>query len=145
MENASKALLIAASVLIVILLIAVGMKIFNSATPTVDMAETSMTTTEIQMFNEKFTKYIGSNKSKAQATSLLNEVIINNSSSGNNNHIVYVSVNKNGTTNGALFTVKQINDFINGVMYTDNFYNKNTFEIKVGYDSNGYVNLIKIL
>ena len=45
MENASKALLIAAAVLIVILLIAFGMQIFNSASNTGDASEAA---TEIQ-------------------------------------------------------------------------------------------------
>lgn len=39
MENASKALLIAAAVLIVILLIAFGMRIFNTASNTGDAGE----------------------------------------------------------------------------------------------------------
>lgn len=41
MENASKALLIAAAVLIVVLLIAFGMGIFNSATTAGDPKETA--------------------------------------------------------------------------------------------------------
>lgn len=41
MENASKALLIAAAVLIVILLIAFGMRIFNTASSAGDATETS--------------------------------------------------------------------------------------------------------
>ena len=43
MENASKALLIAAAVLIVVLLIAFGMGIFNSATDSGDPQETANT------------------------------------------------------------------------------------------------------
>ena len=63
MENASKALLIAASVLIVILLIAFGMKIFNSTSGTGEQVEGVMKTTEITMFNNKFMAYVGQNKS----------------------------------------------------------------------------------
>ena len=43
MENASKALLIAAAVLIVILLIAFGMRIFNTASQTGDAQAASQT------------------------------------------------------------------------------------------------------
>lgn len=41
MENASKALLIAAAVLIVVLLIAFGMNIFNQATDSADVENTA--------------------------------------------------------------------------------------------------------
>ena len=78
MENASKALLIAAAVLIVILIIAMGMNIFNSTDATTDQVEVTMTTTEISTFNNKFTSYLGTNKSAANAKSLANVVISNN-------------------------------------------------------------------
>ena len=55
MENASKALIIAASILIAILIIALGVTIFNRAQ---DAASTeSLDTAEINMFNQKFEKY----------------------------------------------------------------------------------------
>lgn len=78
MENASKALLIAGSVLIVILLIAVGVRIFNSTQGTTDQVEETMVTTEMAQFNSKFTSYTGSNKSAAQVKALANVVIANN-------------------------------------------------------------------
>ena len=78
MENASKALLIAAAVLIVLLIIAMGMNIFNSTDATTDQVEVTMTTTEISTFNNKFTSYLGTNKSAANAKSLANVVISNN-------------------------------------------------------------------
>ena len=78
MENASKALLIAGSVLIVILLIAVGVRVFNSTQGTTDSVETTMNSTEIATFNNKFTAYAGENKSAAQAKALANVVIANN-------------------------------------------------------------------
>lgn len=79
MENASKALLIAASVLIVILLIAFGVRIFNSTSGTGEQVEGTMQTTEVTMFNNKFLPYIGTNKSKNDALSLANIIIASNS------------------------------------------------------------------
>lgn len=58
MENATKALIIAGSVLIAIALIGVGMKIFNSTSGTTDTVETTMIATEVAMFNNKFMPYI---------------------------------------------------------------------------------------
>lgn len=81
MENASKALLIAGSVLIAVLLIAVGMRLFNSTTGTSDVATGHMESTGIATFNSKFTAYAGSNKSASQVKALANVVIANNANS----------------------------------------------------------------
>ena len=78
MENASKSLLIAGSVLIVILLIAVGVRIFSSTQGTTESVATTMNATEIATFNSKFTAYAGSNKSAAQVKGLANVVIAHN-------------------------------------------------------------------
>lgn len=78
MENATKALLIAGSVLIAILLIAMGVRVFNSTKGTTDQVEGTMNATEIATFNSKFTQYVGSGKSAAQVKSLANIIIANN-------------------------------------------------------------------
>ena len=80
MENASKALLIAASVLIVILLIAFSISIFDSTSGTKDNVEETMKATEIATFNNRFSAYFAtSGKSAAQAKALANIVTSNNS------------------------------------------------------------------
>ena len=78
MENASKALLIAGSILIVILLIAMGVRVFNSTSGTTDSVEGTMQSTDIATFNSKFTAYAGSGKSASQVKALANIVIANN-------------------------------------------------------------------
>ena len=82
MENASKALLIAAAVLIAILLIAFGMKILNSTNGTTDSAKTTMDAAAVTTFNKKFTPYFGTNKTKSDAISLCNIVVASNKTSG---------------------------------------------------------------
>ena len=57
MENASKALLIAGAILLSILIIAIGMFIYNSAQSTVNNSLTSMTTQEVDAFNNQFVSY----------------------------------------------------------------------------------------
>ncbi len=59
MENASKALLIAGAILLAILIIAIGMFIYNSAQSTVNDSMTSLTTQEIDAFNNQFISYEG--------------------------------------------------------------------------------------
>lgn len=78
MENASKALLIAGSILIVILLIAMGVKVFNSTKGTTDSAKATMDTTTITMFNNKFTQYAGKRQSAAKLRALADIVIAHN-------------------------------------------------------------------
>jgi len=77
MENASKALLIAGAVLIVILLIGIGMLIYSKSTGVVQTASESMSAQEIQAFNSKFTIYEGTQKGSA-VKRLLATVIAHN-------------------------------------------------------------------
>lgn len=59
MENASKALLIAGAILISILIIAIGMFIYNSAQSTINNSMQSMSTQEVQAFNNEFMSFEG--------------------------------------------------------------------------------------
>ena len=59
MENSTKALLIAGAMLLCILIIAVGMFIFNSASGSTNDAMSSMSTNEIDVFNKQFDIYEG--------------------------------------------------------------------------------------
>ena len=59
MENASKALLIAGAILLCILIIAIGMFIYNSAQSTITESMNSMSTQEIEAFNNQFSGYEG--------------------------------------------------------------------------------------
>ena len=77
MENASKALLIAGAILIVILLIGIGMLIYSRSTGVVDIAAGSMNAQEIQAFNSQFTPYEGSQRGSS-VRALVSAVIANN-------------------------------------------------------------------
>ena len=77
MENASKALLIAGAVLIVILLIGIGMLIYSKSTRIVDTAASIMNTQELQSYNSNFTIYEGIQKGPS-VKSLISTVIANN-------------------------------------------------------------------
>ena len=77
MENASKALIIAGAILLAILLISLGIMIFNQAQDTVN--NSGMTQAEITAFNNKFLKYEGTQKGSV-VKSLINEVLATNQS-----------------------------------------------------------------
>lgn len=78
MENATKALLIAAAVLIAILIISLGLVIYNQAAETVDSV--NMSSQQIQAFNDQFLKYNGSGKRGTEVNALLKTVLNNNMS-----------------------------------------------------------------
>ena len=76
MENASKALIIAGAILLAILIISLGIMIFNQASGVVN--NNSMSEVEISSFNQKFTQYEGTNVKGSQVNALLNAIVQNN-------------------------------------------------------------------
>jgi hypothetical protein len=100
MENASKALIIAGAILISILLISVGIIIMNAINDPVQQGASSADSQAIEIFNSKWTGYVGSQRAttiKALGTA------IRSSNGANPDHQIddggydYSSVNS-GTT-----------------------------------------------
>lgn len=91
MENASKALLIAGAILICILLIGVGMMIFQSAQGTISEAVTQMSSSEKDMFNQQFQQYEGTRVNGANVKALINKINNNNNQLEDNNDPKYVT------------------------------------------------------
>lgn len=77
MENASKALIIAGAILLAILIISLGILIFNQAFGVVANSN-AMSEVEITQFNQKFTQYEGPKVRGATVKSLLQSVLSNN-------------------------------------------------------------------
>lgn len=78
MENATKALLIAGAVLLVIMIISVGLMIFNSANGQISSAISSMNQQEKDQFNQKFLGYEGNQISGSTVKTLISSVITHN-------------------------------------------------------------------
>lgn len=117
MENATKALLIAGSVLIAIVLIAVGLKILNSTSGVTKQVETVSTTMEVSIFNSQFTKYEGAQKGTAV------------------NSLIRLITQNNATNE------RQITG-LNNVPTIDT---RNTYYVTFGIDDNtGYINSVTI-
>lgn len=90
MENATKALLIAAAVLVAILIISLGLVVYNMAAESVNN-NSSLSAQEIQAFNDQFTQYEGDNVRGTRVNSLLKTALNNNitqQQEGNNGKIV---------------------------------------------------------
>lgn len=77
MENATKALLIAAAVLVAILIISLGLVVYNMAAETVNNSA-NLSQQEMQTFNEQFTQYQGDNVRGSNVNALLKTALNNN-------------------------------------------------------------------
>ena len=76
MENASKALIIAGAILLSILIISLGIMIFNQSSGVFN--NNAMTEVEINSFNQKFEQYIGGKVRGANVRALIQAVNTNN-------------------------------------------------------------------
>ena len=82
MENASKALIIAGAILLAILIIGLGVFIYNQASNTV--SDTGMDQIAVRQFNAQFEPYIMDNASGATAMALYDTVQSYNATATNN-------------------------------------------------------------
>ena len=128
MENATKALLIAASVLVVIILIAISIRILSSTSGVTNQVDTVSSNLETSMFNSQFSSIAGSNVSGTQVKSLISKVIVNNAQ--NSQHQITINSKSSqadlssissGISNSSLYTVSLTN-----------------------YDSDGYLTAISV-
>lgn len=76
MENATKALLIAAAVLVAILIVSLGLVVYNMSAQTVQGVNLSQQ--EVQAQNEQFERYLGDNQRGNQVNAMLSQVLTNN-------------------------------------------------------------------
>ena len=90
MENASKALIIAGAILLAILIISLGILIYNQAAGIAN--GNSMSEVEITQFNTQFTQYEGK-QSGTTVRSLLQKVISNNLNADDDSKQVEVYLN----------------------------------------------------
>lgn len=124
MENASKALIIAGAILLSILIISLGIMVYNNAKNTVGSANLSKQ--EIQTFNSQWETYVGENKTASEVRTMIQAVIANNAAE---------------TKSGENRTVKVKNNDVKSVPTIDN---SKRYKMEVDYDStSGLVNNIK--
>ena len=94
MENASKALIIAGAILLAILLISLGILVYNNARGTITDANLDAETA--QAFNTRISQYCGNRKSATDMNSLIDAIAASNGSqtsvAQNNRHVVSVEV-----------------------------------------------------
>ena len=133
MENASKALIIAGAILLAIAIIAIAMFVFGTARDTVTEA-TSMSTTQIQAYNQPFEAYLGIVRG-SNAKTLCSTVRDHNLAETDNSRKIsvftedkgaeYSSGNAEGST---AITVTEINKI------SGNLGSGKTYKVSFGYD-----------
>lgn len=117
MENASKALLIAGSILIVILIIGVGMLVYSSMQGTIDEGLRQMSNQEKDIFNQQFLQFEGT-KNGSNVKALKSKIESNNSQLEEGDPRLVIWDTKNPTTiNTALtYDVKVTDENGDGLM-----------------------------
>ena len=103
MENASKALIIAGAVLLSILLVSIGIMIFNGATRSIGGAMEQMDATDIQAHNQRFTPY-GGTKRGSEVKSLLDVILSDYQVKKGSDTAVLVGVTYKSWTAGSTYT-----------------------------------------
>lgn len=137
MENATKALLIAGSVLIAIVLIAVGLRILQSTSGTVDQVESVSTSMEISIFNSQYTQYAGNIKG-TELRALLQKIFINNNK-GNKQIGVYLGEIAEVSNDTSEISGSEIKQTISEIKLGG------TYKVLIDkYDDEGYVSHIRI-
>lgn len=124
MENASKALIIAGAILLSILIISLGIMVYNNAQDTVGSA--NLDQQEIAAFNAQFTPYQGTAVSASQVNSLIQQVLAANQAEANEGTGITVSITyppatdstAEATINGTSVPVNTISTVATGTTYT---------------------------
>ena len=144
MENATKALLIAAAVLIAILIISFSLIIYNMASETV--GNVNLSEAEMTQFNAKFKSYEGNKVSGGQVNALLRSVIAHNQQEEKNGTKRYVTVQR-VKSDGKLATLVRPADPQNNISATSElgatFSSSMNFKVTCTY-TEGLITLITI-
>lgn len=92
MENASKALIIAGAILLSILIISLGIMVYNNSKNTVGSANLSKQ--EIATFNSEWESYRGANKTAGEVSTMIGAVIASNAAERNNGGGRIIKINE---------------------------------------------------
>ncbi len=146
MENASKALIIAGAILLSILLISLGIMVYQNAKGTIDDA--NLNTEEAQNFNTKISQYCGNKKSATDMNALMSAIAASNGAQSKlaSNEQHYIGITLSGGSayhTGSSLTAEAIQNNKTGVKYPT-FQNGTTFTAEYSTGADGYINLVEI-
>lgn len=145
MENASKALIIAGAILLSILLISLGIMVYNNAKGTAE--NTGLDSEKIQTFNTKIIQYCGTGKSGNDMNSLMGQISASNGAqkkigvTADRHYISITTSNCNGAS--LTSTTLTVTDSSTDMTYPV-FDNAHQYKATYQIDSNGYINKVTI-
>ena len=139
MENASKALIIAGAILLAILIISLGILIYNQASSVVN--DNAMSQVEVTQFNTQFTQYQGTQRGSA-VRALYQEVLSNNVSQDDQARQVRVYTASGLTVTEMKKTDTKLPSNIGNIKTGASY--KVTIEYGTGGSNTGLVDAIKI-
>ena len=151
MENASKALIIAGAILLAILLISLGILVYNNARGTITDANLDSET--IQAFNTRISQYCGNKKSANDMNSLVDAISASNGAQNNlaatERH--YIGITVDTTIDATYYTGTSID--VSGAGTTSatlsaqtypRFSAGITYQASYTTDDNGYIDKVTI-
>ena len=145
MENASKALIMAGAILIAIMIVSLGIVVFNNMSNSAKQAA-NMDKQEIESFNAKITPYVGQNINGSQVNALIQLIIsIDNSAINSGDTLKTVSITY-PLEAGGNNTIEVSGNTINGINAVKRvrtgagvYYN-----VSAEYNENGLINKITV-
>lgn len=147
MENASKSLLIAGSILVCILFVAVGMFIYNTSGSSIQSSVSTLSTSEIEAYNVKYTMYEGE-QTGANVKSLVGVLISNASTNEDENTRIpglYLESSNEKLMDSGLPENGEISSYLNALQeIRQNLESKHKYWVEVNYQKNGLIDYINI-
>ncbi len=143
MENASKALIIAGAILVSIMIVSLGVMLFNRMGGTAkEMA--NMDKQEIAAFNSKITPYLGQNISGSQVNALIQYVISNDLSCVQSGETFKaIKITFPGNDSGISVDNSGKISYGSGPKRVETGANKH-YKVNGSYDSNGLITTITV-
>lgn len=146
MENVSKALIIAGTILVIILIVAAGMFITTSSQGTVSDSMASMSTQEIDAFNLRFTMYEGE-QTGTNIKTLVGTLITNSNTYKDEVTKIpglYLEA-ESDTLDSGIPEIGKNSEYINELgKIKNNIDAKHKYWVEISYQDNGIIDYINI-
>ena len=130
MENASKALIIAGAILLSILLISLGIMVYNNAKNTIGSA--NLNKQEIETFNSQWDSYVGQRKTASEVRSMVQAMIASNAAETKSGTNRWIALSSDGTAETTTLTSAP-------TLTVPTPANSGTYTITAGYSSDGLI------
>ena len=131
MENASKALIIAGAILLSILIISLGIMVYNNAKNTAQSG--NLDQHEISAFNSQWEAYVGKSKTASEVTTLIQALIVNNATQTSKGTNRWIDLQTKDVSKVTTVPTKAPSITLPSLS------NANTYDVTLGYGTSGLV------